>query len=85
MNGLLSQDSGFRTLFGLLGVKPFFVTTDELSSNPRGVVGAIADDMKLPVNENEPGAALEWSAPYGRRHLKQTAGLTEHFKRMVFG
>jgi hypothetical protein len=46
----MSQDSGFRTLFALLGVKPFFVTTDELSSNPRGVVGAIADDMKLPVN-----------------------------------
>jgi LPS sulfotransferase NodH len=84
VDALMGQDAGFRCMFALLDIRPFFVTTDELFSNPGKVVRAIAGLMGLPVNESELERALELSAPYGRDHAKAIAGLVEHFKRVVF-
>jgi hypothetical protein len=80
----MGQDAGFRCMFALLGIRPFFVTTDELFCSPGDVVRKIADLMELPVNESGLERALELSAPYGRDHAKAIDGLVEHFKRVVF-
>ena len=84
VDALMGQDAGFRGMFALLGIRPFFVTTDELFSSPGNVVWKIADLMGLPVNEGGLERAVELSAPYGRDHAKAIAGLVEHFKRVVF-
>jgi LPS sulfotransferase NodH len=82
---LMCQDAGFRCMFALLGIRPFFVTTDELFRNPRQVIGNIADSIGLSVNESALGDALAVSAPYGRDNKKPATELGEHFKRIVFG
>jgi LPS sulfotransferase NodH len=82
---LMSQDAGFRCTFALLGIRPFFVTTDELFRNPRPVIGRIAEIVGVSVNERGLGLALEVSAPHGRENRKVTTDLGEHFKRIVFG
>jgi LPS sulfotransferase NodH len=84
VDALMGQDAGFRCMFALLGIRPFFVTTDELFSSPGDVVRKIADLVGLPVNEGGLERALELSAPYGRDHAKAMAELAEHFKRVVF-
>jgi LPS sulfotransferase NodH len=84
LDALMGQDAGFRCLFTLLGIRPFFLTTDELFCNGRDVVCKIADIMRLPVNESELERAIELSRPYGRDTAKATAGLAKHFKRVVF-
>lgn len=81
---LMGQDAAFRCLFTLLGIKPIFVTTDELVADPRHAVRGIADAMRLQVNEAELARAIEVSAPYGRDNAKATVALAEHFKRVIF-
>jgi LPS sulfotransferase NodH len=84
LDSLMGQDAGFRCMFTLLSIRPIFVTTDELFSDPRHVVHRIADAMRLAVNEGELDRAIKLSAPYGRDHKRSTAGFAEHFKRVVF-
>ncbi len=85
LDSLMSQDAGFRCMFAMLGIRPFFVTTDELFRNPRHVLRNIANIMNLPVNESGLEHALEVSAPYGRANKSTATELGEHFKRMIFG
>jgi LPS sulfotransferase NodH len=85
LEALMGQDAAFRCMFALLGIRPFFVTTDELFRSPRQVLRNIAGIMDLSVNENGLEHALEASAPYGRDYKKTTIDLGEHFKRIVFG
>jgi len=84
VDALMGQDAGFRCMFALLGIRPLFVTTDELFSSPGNVVRKIAELVGLPVNEGGLECALELSAPYGRDYAKAVDGLAEHFKRVVF-
>jgi LPS sulfotransferase NodH len=84
LDGLMGQDAGFRCMFTLLGIRPLFVTTDELFRDPRHFVRKIADTMRLPTNEAELERAIELSAAHGRDRTKATTGLAEHFKRVVF-
>jgi trehalose 2-sulfotransferase len=84
LDALMGQDAGMRSLFTMLNIRPIFVTTDELFSDPRKVIAKIAGVMKLPVNDGELELALELSAPYSRASDKATAELAEHFKRVVF-
>jgi LPS sulfotransferase NodH len=85
LDALMGQDAAFRGMFALLGIRPLFVTTDELFRNPRQVLRNIADVMDLSVNESGFEQALEVTAPYGRDHKKTTIDLSEHFRRIVFG
>jgi LPS sulfotransferase NodH len=85
LDALIGQDAGFRCMFALLGIRPFFVTTDELFRGPRQVIRNIADIMGLPVNEGGLDSALEVSASYGRDNKRTTIELEKHFKRIVFG
>jgi LPS sulfotransferase NodH len=84
LDSLMGQDAGFRCMFALLSIRPIFVTTDELFSDPRPIVHKIADTIQVAVNEGELDRAIELSAPYGRDREKSTAGFVEHFKRVVF-
>jgi trehalose 2-sulfotransferase len=84
LDTLMSQDASFRCIFTLLGIRPLFVTTDELFSNSREVVCKIAGTFGVPVNDAELERAIELGAPYGRDTAKATAGLAEHFKRVIF-
>ena len=79
----MGQDAAFRCIFTLLGIRPIFVTTDELFRNPRQIVQTIAAAMQVGMNERELDRAIELGAPYLRGSEKKT-GLEEHFKRMVF-
>ena len=84
LDALMGEDASFRCIFTLLGIRPLFVTTDELFGNSRQVVCKIAGTMEVPVNEVELERAIELSAPYGRDTAKATAGLVEHFRRVIF-
>jgi trehalose 2-sulfotransferase len=84
LDALMGQDAGFRCIFTLLGIRPLFVTTDELFSNSREVVCKIAGTMGVTVNDGELERAIALSAPYGRETAKATAELAEHFRRVVF-
>jgi LPS sulfotransferase NodH len=85
LDALMGQDAGFRCMFALLGIRPFFVTTDELFRNPRQVIQGIAGIVGVSVNGSDLEHALAVSAPYGQDNKKTTTELGEHFKRIVFG
>jgi len=53
-------------------------------SNSRQVVCKIAGTLGAPVNDAELERAIQLGAPYGRDTAKATAGLAEHFKRVIF-
>src|SRR5262249_55303071 len=45
LEALMGQDVAFRCTFTLLGIRPFFVTTDELFRNPRDAIRNVANIM----------------------------------------
>jgi LPS sulfotransferase NodH len=83
---LLNEDAGFRGLFVLLGIRPIFVTTEELFRDPRGAIRSIADAVATPINEDALKRSIALSAPYGRdgEREKAVAGLIDAFKRLAF-
>jgi LPS sulfotransferase NodH len=86
LNWIISEDAGFRGLFVLLGIRPIFVTTDELFREPRAVVGRIAEAMSVTVNDEALAAAIAQGAAYGRDRQREEAmsGLAEGFKKIAF-
>ena len=83
LDSLMGQDAAFRCMFTLLGIRPIFVTTDELLRNPRHVVQMIAAAIKVEINEHQLDRAIELGASY-RPVTEKSTGLEEHFKRIVF-
>jgi LPS sulfotransferase NodH len=86
LNWIVGEDTGFRSLFILLGIKPLFVTTDELFREPRAVVERIAKAASVTVNEEALAGAIAVSAAYGRDREREKAmsGLAESFKKIAF-
>jgi LPS sulfotransferase NodH len=86
MNYLLGEDSGFRGLFVLLGIRPLFVTSDDLFADPGGIVRRIAEAISVAVDEEGLRRALSASAPYrpAQQRAISTAGLKELFKNCIF-
>lgn len=82
---LMGQDAGFRCAFTLLGIRPLFITTDDLFADPHQTVRKIADSMQLPVNTVALDRAITQSAPYRRDPDRSSARLAEHFRRVAFG
>ena len=85
LDSLMGQDAGFRCLFTLLGIRPIFITTDELFRDPLSLVRRIGDAMELAVNEADLIDAIELSVPYGRSYEKSNVALAPYFKRVAFG
>jgi LPS sulfotransferase NodH len=86
MDWLLSEDAGFRRLFVLLGVRPLFVTSEDLFINPGNVVTRIADAMSVTVDAQRLTQSIAASAPYGNEQQRQKSvnGLAEKFKEIAF-
>ncbi len=84
LDSLMGEDAGFRCMFTLLGIRPLFVTTDELFREPRSVVQKIAAAAGVAINEGDLSQAIEQSAPYGGNRQTGTSALAEDFKRVVF-
>jgi LPS sulfotransferase NodH len=86
LDWLVSHDAGFRQLFVLLGIRPIFVTTDDLFQQPQSVVGRIADAMTLSVNYERLEHAIACSASYGGDQSRQNAiaGLADAFRKIAF-
>jgi LPS sulfotransferase NodH len=86
LDWLLSEDEGFRRLFVLLGLKPLFVTSDELFSNPANVVMRIAQTMSVTIDAERLSQSIAVSGPYGnqRQREKSMTSLAEKFKEIAF-
>jgi LPS sulfotransferase NodH len=86
MDWLLGEDAGFRRLFVLLGVRPLFVTSEELFINPGNVVTRIADAMSVSIDAQRLTQSIAASAPYGNEQQRQKSvtGLAERFKEIAF-
>jgi LPS sulfotransferase NodH len=84
LDSLMGEDAGFRCMFTLLGIRPLFVTTDELFGDARAVVHRIAEALTVPINEIELNHAIEASIAYKGNREKSTLDRSEHFKRVVF-
>ena len=83
---IIDADAGFRSLFVLLGIRPLFVTTDELFGEPHRVIRRIADATGTAVDEDALQRAIACSAAYGRDGEGESAfsGLTERFRKIAF-
>jgi LPS sulfotransferase NodH len=86
LNFILDEDAGFRRLFVLLGIRPLFVTSDDLFADPDRIVRRIGEAMSVAVDEDGMRQAIAASAPYGRdgQHETSIAGLKELFKKVTF-
>jgi LPS sulfotransferase NodH len=86
MDWVLGEDAGFRGLFVLLGIRPLFVTSDELFADPGRIVRRIGDAISAPVDEEGLRRAIAAGAPYGRDQQREEsiAGLEELFKKVAF-
>ncbi len=83
---VLEADAGFRRLFIYLGIKPIFVTTEALISEPGGVIAQIADALSVPVNETALKNMIELGKAYPRDsdRAKANAGLADAFRKLAF-
>jgi LPS sulfotransferase NodH len=86
LNRLLAEDAGFRGLFILLGIRPLFMTTEELVRDPRSQVRRIGETMAIPVNEDALERSIAGSAAYGHQKERERAmaGLAESFRKLPF-
>jgi LPS sulfotransferase NodH len=83
---LISEDAGFRGLFILLGIRPIFVTTEELIEDAGSVVRRIGQVLDIPVNEDALKCSIATSAPYGHEQEREraVAGLADRFRKIAF-
>ena len=64
LQSLVAEDAGFRKLFGLLGIRPIFITTEQLFADPEAVVASIARAVNVSINENALKDMIALSSPY---------------------
>jgi LPS sulfotransferase NodH len=86
INWIVGEDAGFRSLFVLLGIRPLFVSTDELFADPGPIVRRIGAATGVAVDEEGLQRSIAASAPYGRdrQHDKTLVGLKELLKKVAF-
>lgn len=85
---ITGEDAGFRELFALAGIKPYFVTMEELFRAPRQIVGHIAAALGVPVNESALARMIAGSKPYARdeaAYARATEGLAVPLRHIAFG
>jgi LPS sulfotransferase NodH len=86
VEALTAEDSGFRKLFLLLGIRPLFVEFDELNREPRAVLGRIGQALGVTVNEKELEKAVAVAGPYRKRESdsKKLEPLLETMRSVAF-
>jgi trehalose 2-sulfotransferase len=84
---ITGEDAGFRELFALAGIKPYYVTMEELFREPREVVGHIAEALGVPVNESALAKMIAGSKPYSRdeaAYARAIEGLAVPLREIAF-
>lgn len=84
---ITGEDAGFRELFALAGLKPYYVTMEELFRAPREVVGHIAETLGVPVNESALAKMIAGSKTYARdeaAYARATEGLAIPLQEIAF-
>ena len=84
---LTGEDAGFRRSFALLGIRPLFITMEELFNDPQSAVKSIARTLGAAVNEDELQKVIARSSPYplsADSSNFEVAELSESLKRIVF-
>jgi LPS sulfotransferase NodH len=61
---LIKEDSGFRRLFLLLGIQPFFVTFEDIIVSPQATVDRIAERLGVSIDSSALAQTIAQSAPY---------------------
>ena|SRR5690348_10741149 len=84
LDSLMGQDAGFRCVFALLGIRPIFITMDELFSDPHRTVRKIADALAVSIDHDGLNRAVEVSAPYDRDYAETIAGFRDQLREVVF-
>jgi LPS sulfotransferase NodH len=86
MDRILEADMGFRRLFILLGVRPIFVTTDELFAKPKDVVARIAEAVSVTVDESGLDSMIALGKPYSHAgdRARANADLADAFRDLAF-
>lgn len=85
---IAGEDAGFRELFALAGIKPYYLTMEELFRTPREIVGHIAEALGVPVNESALAKMIAGSKPYPRdeaAYARATEGLAVPLRHIAFG
>jgi trehalose 2-sulfotransferase len=84
---ITGEDTGFRELFALAGIKPLYLAMDELFRAPREIVTAIAEALDVPVNEEALARMIAQSKPYPRdeaAYARATEGLAAPLRQLAF-
>jgi LPS sulfotransferase NodH len=68
---IAKSDTGFRRLFAQIGVRPLFVTSDDLFQDPGSVVRRIAQALDVPVNEVSLEQSISHGGAYKRDSIRQ--------------
>lgn len=82
---LTEEDAGFRRLFALLGINPYFITTRELFENASAIIQSIAGRLDATVHESALAKMINNSAPYPRLTAEpHTTELSQQLMRRAF-
>ncbi len=84
---LVEADAGFRRLFALLGIRPLFVTMEELFDDPPLVINSIARKLGVAINASALKKMVARSSPYPISNAALNAPLakpSETLKRHAF-
>lgn len=80
MEALFLHDTKFRVLFAMLGIRPIYLSMDDLFSHPKEAIRRIAEAMGVAVNETQLDEAIATSKRYAR--TDQDAALSIDFRGM---
>jgi trehalose 2-sulfotransferase len=81
------EDAGFREFFALAGLKPYYLSMDELFRAPREVIGRIAQALDAPIDEAALAAMIARSKRYPRdeaAYARAVEGLAEPLRQLAF-
>lgn len=85
---IVGEDRGFRLLFAMTGIDPYFITMAELFRDPADIVHQIAKRLETPVDDEALRAMIARSKPYPRddaAYRRATEGLAPLLRRTAFG
>ena len=86
MEAVLMDDGRLRILFTMLGIRPFFLSMDDLFAEPKLAVNRIAQAFGSPLNEERLDEAIAVSKRYSRasRNGNCSDSIRDLFKPIVF-
>ena len=86
MEAVLMDDARFRVLFAMLGIRPLFLSMDDLFAQPKAAVARVARALGASLNEERLDESLAASKRYSHADRKATFAddIRGIFKPIVF-